>query len=40
MMIGACRGTSPGPFKDKNVAVKVAAKKMAEKRQNMPKNSY
>lgn len=31
---GGCKGTSPGPFKDKNEAVKVAAKKMAEKRQD------
>lgn len=31
---GGCAGTSPGPFKDKNSAVKVAAKKMAEKRAN------
>ena len=29
---GGCAGTSPGAFKDKNTAVKVAAKKMAEKR--------
>jgi len=29
---GACAGQSPGPFKDKNTAVKVAAKKMSEKR--------
>lgn len=29
---GSCRNTSPGPFKDKNQAVKVAAQKMAEKR--------
>lgn len=29
---GSCKGTSPGPFTDKNKAVKVAAKKMLEKR--------
>lgn len=29
---GSCAGTSKGPFKDKNLAVKVAAMKMAEKR--------
>lgn len=32
---GSCKGTSPGPFKDKNEAVKIAAKKMAEKRSSM-----
>jgi hypothetical protein len=32
---GGCRGTSKGPFTDKNVAVKVAAKHMAEKRSMM-----
>lgn len=32
---GACKGTTPGPFTDKNKAVKVAAKKMAEKRSAM-----
>lgn len=31
--LGGCKGTSPGPFKNKNSAVKVAA--MATKRQNM-----
>lgn len=31
--LGGCAGTSPGPFKDKNDAVKVAS--MASKRQNM-----
>lgn len=30
--LGGCKGTSPAPFKDKNSAVKVAAKYMAEKR--------
>lgn len=30
-----CRGQSAGPFKDKNVAVKVAAQHMAEKRNGM-----
>lgn len=29
---GGCKGTSPGPFMDKNEAVKVAAKQMAQKR--------
>ena len=29
---GSCAGTSKGPFQDKNLAVKVAAMKMAEKR--------
>ena len=29
---GGCKGTSPAPFQDKNVAVKVAFKKMQEKR--------
>lgn len=29
---GGCRGTSKGPFTDKNTAVTVAMKKMAEKR--------
>lgn len=32
---GSCKGTSKGPFTDKNMAVKVAAKKMAEKRSNL-----
>ena len=31
--LGGCEGTTPGPFKDKNDAVKVAA--MATKRQSM-----
>ena len=31
---GSCAGTAPLPFKDKNLAVKVAAMKMAEKRAN------
>lgn len=31
---GSCAGTSAAPFKDKNLAVKVAAMKMAEKRAN------
>lgn len=35
MGLGGCKGTSPGPFKDKNDAVKMAAKKMAEKRQQL-----
>lgn len=30
---GGCKGTTPGPFTDKNVAVKVA--EMAQKRKNM-----
>lgn len=29
---GGCKGTSPGPFKDKNDAVKVAASYLAKKR--------
>lgn len=37
---GTCAGTSVGPFKDKNVAVKVAAQKMAEKRNKMNGNSW
>lgn len=32
---GSCKGTSPGPITDKNVAVKLAAAKMAEKRAKM-----
>lgn len=36
---GGCKGTSKGPFTDKNVAVKVAAKKMAEKRSMMMNNN-
>lgn len=32
---GACRGTSPANFKDKNLAVKVAADKMADKRKRL-----
>ncbi len=35
--LGSCKGTSPGPFQDKNDAVKAAAKKMAQKRQNATK---
>lgn len=31
---GSCAGTASAPFKDKNLAVKVAAMKMAEKRAN------
>ncbi len=31
---GSCKGTSKGPFTDKNTAVKVAAKKMSDKRVN------
>lgn len=31
---GSCAGTATAPFKDKNLAVKVAAMKMAEKRAN------
>jgi hypothetical protein len=33
--LGSCQGTTVGPFRDKNSAVKVAAKKMAEKRTSM-----
>ncbi|MDR3624382.1 MAG: hypothetical protein P4L16_04495 [Chlamydiales bacterium] len=33
--LGGCKGQSKGPFKDKNVAVEVAAKKMKEKRNEM-----
>jgi len=32
---GGCKGQSVGPFKDKNLAVKVAASKMAEKRNSL-----
>lgn len=32
---GSCKGTSLGPFKDKNIAVQVAAKHMSEKRAKM-----
>lgn len=32
---GGCKGTSKGPFTDMNVAVKVGAKHMAEKRSTM-----
>lgn len=35
---GSCRGTSKGPFSDKNNAVKLASKKMAEKRASMSGN--
>lgn len=35
--LGSCKGTSPAPFADKNDAVKVAAKKLAEKRNNANK---
>ncbi len=35
---GGCKGTSAGPFKDKNVAVKVAEKHMAEKREGAEKS--
>ncbi len=31
---GSCQGKSPGPFKDKNQAVKIVAQKMSEKRVN------
>ena len=34
---GGCKGMSPGPFKDKNQAVKIASQKMADKRSNMMK---
>lgn len=30
--LGACKGKGPGPFKDKNKAIEVASKHMAEKR--------
>lgn len=36
---GGCKGKSPGPFADKNSAVKVAAQKMAEKRSNANKGN-
>lgn len=32
---GTCKGTSPGPFDDKNMAVETAAKYMRDKRQRM-----
>jgi len=32
--LGTCAKTSKGPFKDKNVAVQIATKMMAEKRAN------
>lgn len=35
--LGGCKGTSPGPFTDKNDAVKVAAMKMKEKRAQLNK---
>lgn len=35
---GSCRGKSQGPFSDKNNAVKLAAKKMAQKRASMNSN--
>jgi hypothetical protein len=34
-----CQGKSNGPFTDKNMAVKVAAQKMAEKRSEAMRNS-
>lgn len=36
---GSCKGTGKCGFSDKNLAVKVAAKKMAEKRQNASASS-
>ncbi len=33
--LGGCKGTSKGPFKDKNDAVKAAAANMAKKRADM-----
>jgi hypothetical protein len=36
---GGCKGTSKGPFTDKNDAVKLAQKKMADKRSNMMNDS-
>ena len=35
---GGCKGQSPGPFKDKNQAVEVAAKHLAQERQEASKN--
>lgn len=35
--LGGCAGTSPGPFKNKNDAVKIAAKHMADKRAGLTK---
>jgi hypothetical protein len=35
--LGSCKGTTVGPFKDKNSAVKVAAKAMEKKRSEMNK---
>ena len=37
---GSCAGTAKENFKDKNLAVKVAALKMAEKRVNAPSSKY
>lgn len=37
---GSCKGTAPSNFKDKNLAVKVAALKMAEKRANAASSKY
>lgn len=37
---GSCKGTSDNNFKDKNLAVKVAAMKMAEKRANTTSPRY
>jgi len=37
---GSCAGTAEAPFKDKNLAVKVASMKMAEKRANATSPNY
>lgn len=36
----SCKGKSAGPFKDKNLAVKIAAQKMKRNQTNSPKSSY
>lgn len=38
--MNSCKGKSPGPFHDPNLAVKVAAKKMAEKRAKPTSQGY
>lgn len=37
--LGTCKGTSPGPFDDKNMAVETAAKYMRDKRLRMMINN-
>jgi hypothetical protein len=38
--LGSCAGTSKGPFTDKNIAIDVAQKHMAEKRKVSMNNGY